>query len=317
MRKKIIFRSVFAALFLASGLIFLTSCAKDAVTTQPTQENSDGKIMIVTSFYPLTEFSKHVGGANVEVTNLVPPGAEPHDYEPTPQDIIKINQANIFMYNGAGFEPWVNAVKSNLTNRNQTVLEMGQNFDLLTAPKQNEQEESVRDPHIWLDPINVEKQVQIIRDTLITVDPQHAEEYEQNADTYLKKLAALDQKITEELNGCKNRDIVTSHASFGYFAKRYDFNQIAISGLSPEEEPSAKKLAEISDRAKLKKTQYIYYETLVSPKIAETLANEIGAQTAVLNPIEGLSDEEIKAGKDYISIMEENLKTLHMGQSCE
>lgn len=292
---------------VSSSFLLLTACQKtDTPATFSQISPEQKKLSIVASFYPLAEFASQVGGEAVEVSNIIAPGAEPHDYEPTPLDIAKINTAAVFIYNGAGFEAWGDGVKTNLNKKDQTIIEITQHVELIS-----------NDPHIWLDPANAQKEVAAIRNALIKADPNNASVYTQNSARYLEKLAALDQKIAKGLQDCRSRDMVISHDAFSYFAKRYNLNQIPIAGLSPEAEPSAKELAKISRKAKTSGTQYIFYETLVSPKIAKTLAREIDAKTLVLNTLESLSAEEIKAGKDYISVMEENLQNLRTGLHCQ
>jgi zinc transport system substrate-binding protein len=279
-------------------------------------------ITVATSFYPLAEFSKQIGGGQVEVINVVPPGIEPHDFEPTPQDIAKVYSAKLFIFNGSGFDPWAEKIAPELENRGITVVHMTEHFDLLEGTdghkgeEEEEHEEENLDPHIWLDPVLAKREVEIIRDALMSIDPENSNMYGNNAEQYLEALAELDEKYKTGLASCAIRDVVTSHAAFGYLAKRYDINVIPIAGISPGEEPSPKKIAEIADLAREKNIKYIFFETLVSPKLAQTLANEIGAQTLVFNPLEGLTDEEISAGKNYVSIMEENLTNLRAALLC-
>jgi zinc transport system substrate-binding protein len=177
--------------------------------------------------------------------------------------------------------------------------------------------ETQTDPHFWLDPVLAQEEVQIIRDALIKVDPANAQYYDKNAEGYISQLQALDKKYQDGLASCALKDVVTSHAAFGYLAKRYNLNQIAISGLSPDQEPSSSQMVEIAREAKQKNVKVIFFETLVSPKLAETIAREIGAQTAVFNPLEGLTDQEIKEGKNYISVMEDNLNNLRTALQCK
>ncbi len=166
------------------------------------------------------------------------------------------------------------------------------------------------DPHIWLDPIKAIDQAENIKNALVIADEENKDFYEANFKEFADKLTALDKKFNEELKDRQIDDIVVAHAAFGYLADRYELNQIAISGLSPQEEPSAAKMAEITDLVKEHKIKYVFYETLTSPKLSEIIAGETGAKTEVLNPLEGLTQEDIEAGKDYISVMEDNLESL-------
>src|SRR3990167_3462314 len=311
-------------LFLVTAVVVILFRADD--TKFPTD-----RILVVTSFYPLAEFAKEVGGAQVEVINLTRAGVEPHDYEPTPRDIATAYSADIFILNGSGFDPWAEKIQIDLTIKGVFVLKMSENFSLLPAEFEDEQtdeedsessdvpqdENSQKfDPHIWLDPIFAQQEVVIIRDAFKKIDPGKSQMYETNAEQYVKKLSELDTQYAQGLATCSIRDIITSHAAFNYLAKRYNIKVIPIAGITPDAEPSPKKIAEISELVKAKHIQYIFFETLVSPKLAETIALEVGAQTLVFNPIEGLTEAELAAGKNYLTVMKENLKHLRQALVC-
>jgi zinc transport system substrate-binding protein len=311
--KKLTISFVVGITVVAIGIFAINKIGQNIST-----ENTN--IKVVASFYPLAEFSEKVGGKNVEVINIVPPGVESHDFEPTPQYIAKVYSARVFIYNGSGFDPWAEKIAPELEKRGVSVVNMTQYFELLRTEEHKEEEYHEGeefDPHIWLDPVLVKKQVEIIRDTLKGVDSENAQEYESNAGNYLRELSQLDQKYKNGLASCVIRDAVASHAAFGYLAKRYGLNVVNIAGLSPEEEPSPKRMAEIADLARDKNIKYIFFETLVSPKLAETIASEIGARTLVFNPLEGLTPEDLSAGKNYVSVMEENLTNLKIALQCQ
>jgi len=282
--------------------------------------HTGGEIRVVTSFYPLAEFAGQVGGANVEVVNITPAGVEPHDFEPTPRDIARVYSAKVFLFNGGGFDPWAEKIKPDLEKKGISVVNMAEHFSMLPAEAEHGAEHGheteVTDPHIWLDPVLAQRQVGIIRDALQKVDPANSRVYARNAGEYLNRLSALDRKYKDGLAACAVRDAIASHAAFGYLAKRYGLNVIPIV-ISPEEEPSPKRIADLAVLARTKNIKFIFFETLVNPKLAETIAQEIGAKTMVFNPIEGLSDEELAAGKNYISIMEENLNNLRIALVCK
>jgi zinc transport system substrate-binding protein len=294
-------------------------------TTQPSQSLASEKLKIAASFFPLAELARQVGGEQVIVTNMTPAGVEPHDYEPTPRDIVKVRSAKIFFMNGGNTDAWAEKIQKDLRNQGVEVVNMSENLkksvELLKGQEEEEdpkeQKEVKFDPHFWLDPVLMQKQTGIVRDAFIKVDPDHTEYYKKTAAAYTDKLISLDQKYKDGLADCQLRDIVTAHASAGYLARRYNLEMLYISGLSPDEEPSPRRLANIATQARKKNIKYIFFETLLSPKLAETIAREIGAKTLVLNPIEGLTDEEIKAGKDYISIMEGNLNNLRIALQCK
>ncbi len=284
--------------------------------------SAEEKLKIAASFYPLAELARQVGGDRVEVLNMTPAGVEPHDYEPTPRDIIKIRSAKVFLFNGGNTDAWAEKIQEDLKKRGVEVVNMSETLaksgELLKGQEVVEVSEKAGfDPHFWLDPVLMQKQAMVVGDVLIKVDPGNAEYYTKTTADYVKRLADLDQKYREGLAHCQIRDVITSHAAFGYLARRYNLNMIYISGLSPDEEPSPRRLADIATLARQKNIEYIFFEPLASPKLAQTIAQEVGAKTLVFNPIEGLTDEEVQAGKNYISIMEENLKNLRIALRCQ
>lgn len=268
--------------------------------------SADQKIKVVTSVYPLGDFAHNVGRDLVAVVVITPPGAEPHDYEPTPQDIAQIYSADLFILNGNGVDAWAEKIKEDLVAHGVHVLTMS---GLRATP-------SLTDPHAWLDPLNAQQETVAIADRLRTIDPPHALIYTQNQNIFKAQLAELDQRYQISLAQCANRLIVTSHNAFAYLAKRYNLTQLYIAGISPDEEPSPQTIAAVAQTARARNIHYIFFETLVSPKLAQTIAAEIGAQTLVLNPIEGLTADEINAGKNYISVMDDNLQNLKIALDC-
>jgi zinc transport system substrate-binding protein len=282
------------------------------------------KLEIVTTFYPMYEFSKQVAGEYANVTVLVPAGTEPHDWEPSPKDVQKIADADLFVYNGAGFESWVEDVLKSAKDKKLKVVEAAKGLELLEGSDEHAheehkdehgKEEHALDPHVWLDPVLAQKQVQTIADEMAKADPKHADAYKKNAEAYIAKLKDLDAQFQKGLSAVKKKEIVTSHTAFAYLAHRYGLEQVAISGISPEQEPTAAEMKEIVEVAKEHGVKTIFFETLVSPKVAETVAKEVGAKTAVLNPLEGLTEEEQKAGLDYVGVMKKNLEALQKALS--
>ncbi len=288
-------RSAFTLILLTVLLVSLTGCIEQPKTGE--------KVNVVTSFYPLYEFSKRIGGDKAEVSILLPAGAEPHDWEPGPQDIIKIESAEIFVYNGAGLEPYVDKIITKTESRKLVVVDSSEGIELI-------KEGNMPDPHIWLDPVLAKQQAEAIEKAFIKADPKNSDYYRANALALEQDLDALDANISKELAPAKKKVFITSHTAFGYFAKRYGLTQIAIAGLSPDIEPSPAKIAEIVRIAKENEVKYIFFETLVSPRLSEVIAKEAGAQTLVLNPIEGLSRTDMEQGKNYFTLMRENLENL-------
>jgi zinc transport system substrate-binding protein len=250
---------------------------------------------LVASFYPLAYAAEEVGDHGVDVENLTPAGAEPHDLEVSPQDVAAIRDADLVLLLGDGFQPQLEDAAGSGNN----VLR------LLDTPGLRLHTDG--DPHVWLDPLRYAKIVERIGQAL----------HEPAAAARLQaRLRALDGEYSAGLAHCERREIVTSHEAFGYLAERYGLEQIAITGLSPEVEPEPAQLQHLVELVRERDVTTIYFETLVSPRIAETVARETGAKTAVLNPIEGLTKNEVSQGDDYFSLMRENLRTLREGLGC-
>jgi len=270
--------------------------------TRNTTKASD-KVTVAASFYPLYDFAKNIGGSKVSVTNMTPAGAEPHEYEPSASALVNADKADVFVYDGEALEQWTaNFVKD---YRNTSVL-AGSGISLRYG----------NDPHFWLDPVLAQKIVGNIKDGLIKADPSNKAYYQKNADTYNAKLAELDAAYRQGLQGCKQDSVVASHNALGYLSDRYNFTAIPIAGISPEEDPSAARLAELSDIVRQKGIKYIFFESLVSPRLADTIAQETNAKTLVFDPIEGISASDQKHGKNYLSVQYENLKSLRTALAC-
>lgn len=296
-----------AILFVSAAVYGLVQFKKN---TSPSGHNE--KISVVASFYPLGHFAEKVGGEQTAVMTITPAGTEPHDYEPSPQQIASLYQAKLVIANGAGLDPWVINLRTDLEHKGVAVVVMSEHVDLLKS----EDEELPADPHFWLDPLLAEREVQAITQAMMKIDTAHKEVYESRGAAYGAELQALHQRYETGLGRCGTRSVVTSHAVFGYLAKQYDLIQISIAGLSPDEEPSTRRLAELVTEIRQKNISHIFFETLVSPKLAETLAKEVGAQTLVFNPLEGLLPDEIAQGKNYISVMQDNLSQLRIALQC-
>lgn len=268
------------------------------------------KVKIVASFYPLAEFAKQIGGENVNVEMITPNGIEPHDFEPTPKDILKIQSSDIFIFNGMGFDSWAEKVaKDGVRTINVT--------EFLNAQyKKKILDNKIDDPHIWLDPVLVKEIVSIILEELKQIGPERSATYDYNAEIYTQKLSEIDEAYKKRLVNCEIRDAVASHNAFHYIEDRYNINITSISGTSPEQEPSILELIEIAKLIKEKNIMYVFSEPLVAPKLAETIAKETGSKLLVLNPIESLTVEDSDNNKDYVSIMYDNLNNLRTALRC-
>jgi zinc transport system substrate-binding protein len=270
----------------------------------------DGKLKVVAGFYPLAEAATKVGRALVDVQNLTPPGVEPHDLELTPGEIADIQSADVVLYLSHGFAP---AVEQAVADAQGTTVDLLEGMPL----KPGEPEEgSVSDPHVWLDPVLYQQLVDRTEQALAQASPADAATFESNATGFKAELSGLDDEYRSGLTGCARDVIVTSHAAFGYLSARYGLTQEPISGISPDAEPSPDRLAELTELVRREGVTTIFTEELVSPKVADTLANEVGVATAVLNPLEGLTGQELAAGHDYVSVMRINLDTLEQALGC-
>ena len=256
---------------------------------------SSEKKEVAASFYPLAFAAQELGGDNVEVVNLTPPGTEPHDLEPTPSDVRELKSADLVLLLGHGFQPQLEDAAG---NGDEVV-------DLLDTPWVNRFENG--DPHVWLDPARYELIARRIGDELGT---------RASVRSFVSRLKALDRDYRRGLTDCARDDIVTSHDAFGYVAQRYGLHQIPITGLSPEAEPSPKDLSRVVDLVRSTHATTVFSETLVSPRIAKAVASETGARTAVLNPIEGLEPSEAEKGADYFVLMRSNLAALRLALGC-
>jgi zinc transport system substrate-binding protein len=276
------------------AIIILISVAALASGCGGSDESSSEQ-RVAASFYPLAFAAEEIGGNSVDVVNLTPPGTEPHDLEPTPSDVRELKSADLVLLLGHGFQPQLEDAAGNSDNA----------VELLDTPGLNRFEND--DPHVWLDPARYELIARRIGDELGSTS---------SLEEFVARLQALDGDYRRGLADCARDDIVTSHDAFGYLAGRYGLNQIPITGLSPEAEPSPQDLRRVVDLVRGTQATTVFSETLVSPRIAEAVASETGARTAVLNPIEGLEPSEAENGEDYFSLMRSNLAALRAALGC-
>lgn len=291
------------SLLLIIVLISITGCS-DGV------ENDKGKLKVYTSFYPIYDFTSKIAGEKVELYNMVPSGTEPHDWEPSASDIVSLENADMLVYNGAGMEHWVEDVLMNLENEDLIVIEASKGIDLLSSEDDHDHDQGDYDAHVWTAPLNVKIEMENIKDGLIQLDPESSRYYEENFERYSQELAKLHDEFENGLSHLSNKNFVVSHQAFSYMSKAYGLNQIAIDGISPDSEPNPGRMAEIIDFVIENNIKVIFFEELASSKVASTIANETGVVVDVLNPLEGLSDQEIQNGDDYFSVMRKNLKAL-------
>ena len=290
-----------------AGLLALTACASDTTTTPAEDEGWT----VVAAFYPLQFVADRVGGDLVSVTNLTQPGVEPHDLELAPQDLGTLADADLALYLD-GFQPAVDEAIATTTD--VPALDVSSAADLSLRTVDEEQGGEVTDPHFWLDPMRLADVADAVAVELSKLDPVAESTFEQNAADLRADLEALDTAFAKGLATCDSRLLVTSHTAFGYLADAYDLEQVGLTGLTPETEPNPQELAEVTDFVRDNEVRTIFYETLVSPDVAETVAAATGARTDVLDPVEGLSDAS--QGDDYLQVMESNLANLEKGLPC-
>ena len=258
---------------------------------------------VVAGFYPLAFAAEELGGPGLEVENLTPPGAEPHDIEVSAREVQDLQSADLVVLMGRGFQPQLEDAADGAD---------GEVLDLLDTPgldlrASNDPEEGTNDPHVWLDPL---RYAQLVEQIAAALDAPAA------AVPIVARLRALDREYRTGLAHCGRREIVTSHEAFGYLAQRYGLGQVGILGLSPEAEPTPGELKDVIDEVRRSAATTVFSESLLSPELAETVARETGANTDVLNPIEGLTEEQQARGEDYFSLMRENLRALRAALGC-
>jgi zinc transport system substrate-binding protein len=260
---------------------------------------SDGRTQVVAGFYPLAFAAAEIGGGRVEVTNLTPPGAEPHDLELSVRELERVRDSDLVLYIGQGFQPAL----EDAAEDDDSAVDLLEGLDL----REGEEGEDARDPHVWLDPVRFAEVAERIGAELGG---------KAGARRLASELRALDEEYRAGLADCERRELVTAHDAFGYLGERYGLEVIPITGVSPETEPSPQDLEEVSDLVHERGVTTVFVEPLLSPEIGETVAREAGAKTAVLNPLEGLTEEELDRGEDYFTVMRANLEALQEGLGC-
>jgi len=285
------------------------------------------KIMVVTTIFPLKEFAQAVGADRIKVEQLLPPGAEAHSWEPKPSDIMKLSQAALFIYISSEMEVWVPEILKTRENPRLIVIEASQGLTLLKTGERKAEDEKNHhshspnpnrvDPHLWLNFSYDQKVIDKIVGALIQIDPQNSQYYQRNGEAYKAKLKDLDLRYRNELSQCESRTIILGgHSAFGYLAERYGLEQISLYGISPNAEPTPKKMAELITIIKKYRARAIYCEELVSDKLAKAIAQETGAKLLVLNPGVNLTRKQIKSQVTFLSLMESNLRNLKYGLNC-
>ena len=333
-------------IFVILLALLFTACSKPAANNEAKNEESNGKLNVYASVYPIYGFTKKIGGDKINLSMLTKPGEEPHHYEPSSDDIKNLSKADLFIYNGAGLESFTDKIIE--SNPDLKTCQASEGVDLIKAThdhdhdhdccqnsddadhnhnheneinhnheaKENhssheeEHHHGMYDPHTWLSIKNAKIEMENIKNKLSEIDPDNASYYQKNFDKYAKMCDDLDKEYSQKISVLPNRVMVVSHQAFGYLCGDYGLSQVPIKNISNEDEPDAQTMAQIIDYIKKNNIKYICVEEMTSTKIADTIKAETGAQIKVLSPVETLTQEQMDKGEDYFSIMENNLKIL-------
>ena len=288
---------------------------------------------VVTTLFPLYDFARNIGQDKIDLSMLLPPGVEPHAFEPKPSDMARIAQAEVFIYTGNAMEPWAERIVKGVGNPRLRVVDASRGIALMkmeggeagTEHVKGEQAHHHRDhalegvdPHIWLDLANSQRIVDTIADALVLARPADERLLRQNAEAYKEKLRALDGSFTAELSKCPKREFIhAGHYAFGYLARRYHLTYVAAQGFVPDSEPTAKQLAALARQVQSRGLKVVFYEELVEPRIARTVAKETGAELLMLHGAHNLSRQDFDTGTTFIGIMQGNLTHLKRGLGCQ
>jgi len=308
------FRQLFILLVFIIIVGFFSAC-----TMQGQEHPQIKKIKVITTLFPLYDISKNIGADKAEVSLLLPPGVEAHSFEPKPGDILKINEADVFVYTGKFMEPWAEDVIKGTVNRNMIVVDASRGTKMIPGVFHDVDEPvGSLDPHIWLDFDNAKIMVKNIVQAFQLKDSINKDFYEQKANDYINKLTEMDTLYKTTLVTCKDKEIVYGgHYAFGYMAKRYGLKYLVAQGVAPDAEPTANDLVKLVEQIKKDKIKYIFYEELTSPKIAKTIAGETNVKMLLLNAAHNLSSDQFDQGLSFFDILKRDLDNLKIGLECQ
>lgn len=292
-------------------MLLLNGC-----TTGKPEKGSGDKLKVYASFYPIYFAAEQIGGNRIDLHSVIPNGSEPHDYEPSMREIADVEGGDVFIYNGVGMESWAEKLSSNLGKKGIRTLNLSQYVDLIKVEEDDDHDDhddhnhGSYDPHIWLDPTNMDKMAHEIMLEFTKLDQANESFYKKNYEDFSMKLKELDLAYSSGLEKKNNDTILVSHQAFGYLTRRYGLKQISVTGITPHEEPNLGTRAKLIDIIKKNHFEFIFLETLASPNIVDSLAKEENLKILELNPIAGLTEEQQDKKEDYFSIMEQNLENL-------
>lgn len=285
------------------------------------KKNENDKPLVYTSFYAIYDFTKRIAGDKIEVQNIISPGVEAHHWEPSASDIKKLETADMLIINGIGFEGWVDKVTTSLSNKELQIIDTSKGIELIEIDSgethnydehdgEHDHSHGEYDPHIWTSLKNAIKQMENIKNALSAFDEENKDYYEANFNEQKEKFLALDGEFKNASDDFNQKTLIVSHKAFGYLCRDYNLEQVALRGISAENEPDAGTLAEIVKTIRVENVTSIFYEEFINPKVSETVANEVGAKLYVLSPAETISQEQLENGEDYLTVMRKNLETL-------
>lgn len=299
------------AIIMSLGLI---SCSNNIKKEEVNKYND--KIKVYATIFPVYDFAKNIGKDKIELNYIVPPSSEPHDYEISAKTIKDIQNADLLIKNGLGIDGFSDNIKSESDKLN--ILVASEGIEKITYKEEGHDEDQIEeeheygkyDPHVWLDINNAIKECENIKNEFIKIDSKNKGYYEENYNNYVKELKDLQEEYNANLKDIKNKTILVSHDAYGYLCKEYGINQISITGINPNQEPSMSKIAELTNYAKDNNIKYILFDGLVNPKVSQTIANEAKIDTEILYSLDGITKDDFNNNEDYISLMERNLETL-------
>lgn len=332
---------ILIAVYCLGFMLLAGACGKKPAGNKDT---GNRKLSVIASLFPVYDFARQVGGEKAEVSLLLPPGTEPHSFDPRPGDILALGHADLFFYTNVYMEPWARSILSGVSNPNLLAIDTSEGIELLnTEDAENHSGPAVaakaspgdkgtgnhrghihggpvhggKDPHLWLDPLRAIRMVENIRDAFIRKDPANAVFYTQNASAYTNRLKSLDERYKASLAECGKKVFVNGgHFTFGYLARRYGLSYVSAYGLSPNSEPTPGSLARVSRTLKENGLRHIYFEELLAPRVAGTIAKETGAELLLLHGAHNISREDFIKGRTFLSFMEANLVNLKAGLQC-
>ncbi|MDX9917257.1 MAG: zinc ABC transporter substrate-binding protein [Gudongella sp.] len=297
-------------------LLFISGCTKDEINQRDNDDSVDGKITVVATLFPQYDFARTIGGDKINVKLILPPGVEPHSYEPTPMDVIQMNKSELFLYTGEDMEPWAFNMIQNLEAEGVLVIDLSKSIELMDSDHEHTEDDShAKDPHYWTDPNLASVMVEDILQAILNLDSPNANYYTGNADRLKSELSQLDQDIRNAIEKMGSRTILSGgHFAFGYFAHRYGLISMSpYEGFSPNAEPTPKSISELIDTIKETGAKAIFYEELIDPKVARIISEESGAEMLMLHGVHNVSQNELESGKSYVDFMYENLENLKTG----